>query len=233
MSIVVFQNLPKVPQLSEREWYQPVRVETLSGFADAANNLAAVKGAGHFVHRFHWGRDNGGIIQTDPGQLASITTQSVFLPVRSPFSTHFTWSLFFQGHRHVSGSFVPKIEMAVLEGLYPDGPGANPTFVDGDNFNDFAIQLTTSNQNIPEGGRVERRDADGVVISGVYDYPILETRGLIVRSEVAAGGYPTSARALNYNTEAGNDDFLTIMVRTEFVRPIQLSINEISPILVG
>ncbi len=225
MTIIILQNRPTVPDLRTREWYAPIRSETLSGMADAANNCAAVKSVGHVTHRLHWPRSSDGIRHSDPGQEA-LTLHRLYLPIRSSFSTHFTWSMLLQGHDFNSGGLNGYVEMCALKGVFVDAPANGNDMVDGADQNNWAIKIDISNGGIPAEGR--RRNPDGV--PGNHTFPILETRGLIVRSDINALNLPTSARAMSYGSEAGTNEMITILVRSFLCRPLQISINEIAPI---
>lgn len=229
MSIVIVQNKPQLPSLESRRWYQPVRSETLGGIADAANNVFAVKSAGHLTHRFQWSRTSVGIDDMDPG-VAAQTLHRVYLPVRNPFSTHFTWSLFVQGHDFNSGGLNASIDMCVLNGLRVDEPANGNNMVDGKDQNAWALTLDVSNGGIPIDGRVDLgADAAGV---RSFNYPVQEVRGVIVRGAgMADSVMPTGPRALRYGSQAGTDNTLTVMLKSTLCRPIQISINEVSPIV--
>ena len=227
MSIVIFQNRPNIPSLPEREWYHPIRSETLSGLADSVNNLAAVKCVGHICHRFHWKRGNDGIVVTDP-QLASSTLHRILIPIRSVFSTHFTWALRVQAHAFNSGALRSTVEMCVEQGVQLSAPVNGDDMLDGKDDDEWGVLIEISNGGIPNGGR-----ADLDVDSGTFQYPVMETRGLIVRDELTTALMPTSLRAMHYGSAGGDNSTLTLLVRSNLARPIQLTLNEVSPILFG
>tara|TARA_B100000519_G_C14207806_1_gene421188 strand:- start:374 stop:787 length:414 start_codon:yes stop_codon:yes gene_type:complete len=131
-----------------------------------------------------------------------------------------------QGHDFNSGGLNGYVEMCALKGVFVDAPANGNDMVDGADQNNWAIKIDISNGGIPAEGR--RRNPDGV--PGNHTFPILETRGLIVRSDINALNLPTSARAMSYGSEAGTNEMITILVRSFLCRPLQISINEIAPI---
>ena len=232
MSTVIRQAKPDLPDLRQRKWYQPVRSETLGGIADGTNNLVAVKSVGHLCHRFHWRNTSSDGITShnvDPGATGTVL-HWIYIPIRSVLSTHFYWGLFVQAHSEVSGGSqnAPFIEMVTLSGprVIEPANGANMLDGSGDVNNAFGIRLDGVNGGLPVAeGRFE-------VEPGLFSYPVNEVRGTLVRTDVNKDLMPTGPRAMTYGSQAGTDTMITLLVKSHNCRPIQLSINEVAPVLV-
>ena len=269
MAITITHERTPPPSKNERRWGEPIRSETLTGFAATAGHLAVVKSISRQVHRIQDfmahadfdGREgqefvcteiseNRYIMRNDPTLLPE---NDFVIPLfsRSPFATHCIVTIMAQITNEI---MVPtdatydgpgytenygEIKVWLVDG--PDVPTQANKIIDGGDLVIPGVLISTQNGAI-DGGFAGWRGGDYVSQNGnvvstgsraTAEFAIRHIRCTQPIGGLGPGSYPTLQRALEYTSAvAGTDDIVSVWIKANRARIIQVTIDEVTALVV-
>ena len=222
--IIVAQARPEITNAQTVKWRQPINSQTLSSLAHAANALKAGRGFAHVTKQFSYDRDGPGatvlnIYQQSPG--ANSYDYSIIINEINPLALGVGLHIVYQAVKTDSFSPIADITMTRLsDGLAIDNPVSGA-----------AVQLSTVNGSIPEGGSSEEEyeDPDSGVKSKIYfarSAYCMTDRG----AQQNAGA--TVPRMLYYTNSLAPGDGVKIALSTTDMRILCVSAVEVPRLVI-
>ena len=269
MAITITHERTPPPSKNERRWGEPIRSETLTGFAATAGHLAVVKSISRQVHRIQdsnvhadfEGResqetvctvaaDDRVLMRNDP---ITIPENDLVIPLfsRSPFATHCIVTIMAQITNEVLtdtnstydgqtfGENHGEIKIWLVDG--DEVPSQANKIIDGGDLVTPGVLLSTQNGAI-DGGSAGWRGGDYLSQNGnvastgsraTAEFAIRHIRCTQPIGGLGPGSYPTLQRALEYTTGfAGTDDIVSVWIKSNRARIIQVTIDEVTALVV-